>query len=262
MIEELALIAHPQPRHGEVEPPEAFAEASEAAAEARVKYAENLRAMVEDTEEDPLLVELRSAAGRRDGADKHVRALLAYGRHCTGGQRSGYSWETLAEAAGMTRMTATRAVTADDVADVRAAVAIPAAERWPQAVANLDVHRAHTELLAVATEHGITGPPTDLDADAERMWWLDTAERLGKDGDKRAEMRIVWATHRWHNAWLRAVYPRAGQYNRVARTLIDLVGELKHWDPARRHVDDEVDQLDTIIETLTAARDQIKGESA
>lgn len=122
MIDELALIAHPQPRPGEVNPPEAFDDAAEQIAHDREDYAANLRAMCDDTGEDPLLAELRNSAGRREAAESHIKALLAYGRHFTGGARPGYSWPVLAEAAGLDRKTAERRVSEDDVAAVRDAV--------------------------------------------------------------------------------------------------------------------------------------------
>lgn len=120
MIEDLALIAHPHPRPGEVDPPELFDDAAEQIAEQRREYAENLRAMCDDLGEDPLLAELRATAGRQRSAEAHQRALLAYGRHFTGSPaRPGYSWPMLAEAAGLDRKTAERRVNADDVAAVR-----------------------------------------------------------------------------------------------------------------------------------------------
>lgn len=125
IIEDLALIAYPHPRHGEVDPPEAFDDAAEQIAQHRAEYAENLRAMCDDTDEDPLLAELRNVAGRRDSAEAHIKALMAYGRHFTGGARPGYSWPVLAEAAGLDRKTAERRVSAEDVAAVRAAVETP-----------------------------------------------------------------------------------------------------------------------------------------
>lgn len=122
IIEDLALIAYPHPRHGEVEPPEAFEDAAEQIAHDREDYAQNLRAMCDDTDEDPLLTELRNIAGRRDSAEARIKALLAFGRHCTGGARPGYSWPVLAEAAGLDRKTAERRVSDSDIAAVRALV--------------------------------------------------------------------------------------------------------------------------------------------
>ena len=122
LIDDLAHIAHPRPRPGEVDPPEAFDDAAEQIAHGRADYAENLRAMCDDTDEDPLLAELRGLARRREAIEAHVKALLAYGRHCTGGNRPGYSWPVLAAAAGLDRKTAERRVSDADVAAVCAAI--------------------------------------------------------------------------------------------------------------------------------------------
>lgn len=122
MIEDLALIAHPRPRQGEVQPPEAFGDAAEQIALDREDYEQNLRAFHDGTDEDPLLAELGHVAGRRDAAEIQIRTLLAYGRHFTGGTRPGYSWPVLAEAAGLDRKTAERRVSEADIAAVRRAV--------------------------------------------------------------------------------------------------------------------------------------------
>lgn len=114
VIDDLARIAFPHPVPGGVEPPDAFDDVAAEFVSRRADYAENLRTMLEATDEDPLLSELRSAATRRDDGQAHVRTLLAYGRHCTGA-RPDYTWETLAEAAGLPYSTARRTVTEHDV---------------------------------------------------------------------------------------------------------------------------------------------------
>ncbi len=121
LIEDLALIAHPAPRAGEVDPSEAYDDARDQMADRREAYAENLRAMIDDIDEDPLLAELRAAAGRRDDGEGHVRALLTYARRFTG-SRPDYTWETLAAAAGLPYSTARRAVGEQDVAALHAAL--------------------------------------------------------------------------------------------------------------------------------------------
>lgn len=121
MIEDLALIAHPDPSRGEVEPPEAFHEVRVQSAEQRRAYAENLRTMLDSTGEDPLLAALRSAAARRDAAETQVRALLAYGRQFTG-TRPDYTWQVLGEAAGLPYSTARRTVGEQEIETVRTAL--------------------------------------------------------------------------------------------------------------------------------------------
>ena len=121
MIEALALIAHPAPRSGEVDPPEEAAQVREQVRQDRVAYAENLRTMLDATDEDPLLAELRHAAERRDSAEAHVRSLLAYARRFTGA-RPDYTWESLAEAARLPYSTARRAVGEREVEMVCAAL--------------------------------------------------------------------------------------------------------------------------------------------
>ena len=260
LIEDLALIAYPEPRYGEVEPPEAFDDAREDIAARRHDYAANLRAMVEATEQDPLLVEVRAAAGRRDKAAEHLRCLLAYARYRTGA-RSDYSWQQLGEAAGLTYSTARRTVTADDVERVTEILDTPE-RRWPEAMVNLEVHRAYHELRALVPD----APPAGLDADAEYRWWLDVAETAADRSDHKLSRQLASAAGRWHTRWLRAVYPRAHAYRRLSAQLSDLAAAVHHHDPRQRHVPDEVDQLTAIIDELTGVaaglRDHARAQRA
>ena len=251
LIEDLALIAHPEPRYGEVDPPEAFDDARDDIAARRDAYAENLRGVVEATDEDPLLVEVRAAASRRDQAVEHLRCLLAYARYRTG-VRSDYSWERLGEAAGMPYSTVRRTVSAEDVARVAEILDNPA-RRWPAAVVNLEVHRAYAELRALlsADGPGVAGPPAGLDADAEYRWWLDTAQAAVERGDDTLSRRLASAAGRWHTRWLRAVYPHAQVYRRLGAQLRDLADTVHHHDPTQRHVPDEAGQLTAILDELT-----------
>lgn len=121
MIDILALIAHPEPRPGETDPPELLDDAREECAQRRAAYADNLRAMIDDTGDDPLLAELRAAAARRDHAESHVRALLAYGRFFTG-TRPDYTWESLGAAAGLPYSTTRRAIGDQDIAALQRAL--------------------------------------------------------------------------------------------------------------------------------------------
>lgn len=114
VFEDLARIAYPAPRPDEVDPPEAFDDVAAEVAHRREDYAENLRTRAEATDTDPLLAELQGAAQRRDDGAAHVRSLLAYGRHYTG-SRPDYTWEALAEAAGLPYSTARRMVTSHAV---------------------------------------------------------------------------------------------------------------------------------------------------
>jgi hypothetical protein len=211
--------------------------------------------MVADTGEDPLLVALRTTATTRDDAEDLVRRLIAYGRHFTG-QRPDYTWESLAEAGGLTYSTARRTVTQDDVDQVKTALDNPR-YRWPAAVANLDVHRAH----AVLDEFGFTDAPRDLDADAEFWWWKDKVHVLRRDTRSKADTELMekvqHAAQHWRTTWLNAIYPRAQHYRRLATQLGELADAQHHIDPSQRHVPDEADQLTTIIEKLTDLRDQI-----
>ncbi len=121
-INDIARIAHPHPREGEVTPAEFFDDAAIQAQEQREDYAENLQAMVEATDEDALLAALSTAADQRKQAERLVRLLLTYGRHFTGGTQPGYSWHTLAKAADLPYATARRQVAEDDIAAVREAL--------------------------------------------------------------------------------------------------------------------------------------------
>ncbi|PRY35089.1 hypothetical protein [Umezawaea tangerina] len=117
-IDDLALLVHPVPLPGEVDPPELLDDARDDIADRRREYADNLRAMTDDTGEDSLLVVLRAAARHRDVNDRRIRDLLAYGRHCTG-TRPDYTWDALAAAAGMPYSTVRKAIDPDDVDRVR-----------------------------------------------------------------------------------------------------------------------------------------------
>ncbi|MCA1194906.1 hypothetical protein [Saccharopolyspora sp. 6V] len=119
LIDDLALIAYPPPRPGEVTPPEAFHEAAEQADEERRNWTENLTAVCDETGEDPLLVAVETAASERDQAQLLIRQLVAYGRHVATSRRPAAA---LAEAAGMDRKTLERHVTDADVAAVRSLI--------------------------------------------------------------------------------------------------------------------------------------------
>ncbi len=219
----------------------------------RQQYAAELEAAVAATGEDPLLIALRTNAATRDGADALIRQLIAYGRHFTG-QRPDYTWEVLAEAGGLTYSTARRAVTQGDIDQVKVSLADP--RRWPAAVANLQVHRAHAALEAF----GLSDPPQGLDADAEYTWWQAEVERL-RASDARAERDkapdVYLAVVRWRQAWLDAIYPRAQHYRRIGTRLQELAKIQHDDDPVKRHVPDEAEQLADMIDTLTELRDQL-----
>jgi hypothetical protein len=249
LIDELALIAVPGPRHGEIEPPENFAAAYAESDRQRQDYTQALRKLVAETGEDPLLAALRTAAARRDVAERQVKALISYGRHCTGA-RPDYTWEALAAAAGLPYSTARKAITQADVDAMRAALDTPA-QRWPTAVASLEVHRAYSELRA----HGVDGVPEDLDPDTERTWWLDKADEV-HDTDPSLSRRISWAAHHWHNRWLRVAHPRGTHYTDIGQRLREMGAAVYHWDPAQRDIPDEADELTAIIDQLTELRDQ------
>ncbi|MDI2029103.1 hypothetical protein QFW96_10810 [Saccharopolyspora sp. TS4A08] len=129
-INDIARIAHPHPREGEVTPTEFFDDAAIEAQERREDYAENLQALVDATDDDELLAALSTAADQRQQAERLIRELLAYGRHFTGGTQPGYSWHTLAKAADLSYATARRQVSDDDIAAVREALGLsPAPEQ-------------------------------------------------------------------------------------------------------------------------------------
>src|ERR1700754_4082980 len=244
LIADLAAIAHPEPRHGEVDPPEASQRARQ-----RQKYAANLKLVVADTGEDPLLAALRFTASSRDCAEDLVRRLIAYGRHFTG-QRPDYTWETLAEASGLTYSTARRTVTQGDIDHVKTALDNPRPP-WHAAVANPDVHRAHVAL----EEFRFTDAPRDLDADAEFLWWRSKVHALRTHAAKTRRQagtdlaqQVENAVQHWRTSCLNANYPRAQHYRRLATQLIELAESQHQDDPGRRHVPDEADQLTAIIE--------------
>lgn len=128
-IDDIATVTHPAPRPGDVEPAEMLPDVAAEITSARDDYAEQLQTAVEATNDDPLLLALSSAARARAEADRQIRRLLAYGRHCTGGQRAGYSWQSLAEAAELPYATARRWVDGAVVNQVRADLG------WPPAIA-------------------------------------------------------------------------------------------------------------------------------
>lgn len=255
LIAELASIAHPAPRHGEVDPPEQFEEVTRQRARQRQDYAAAVRATFDATGEDPLLAALRAAASTRDDAADLLRRLIAYGRHFTG-QRPDYTWENLAEAGGLTYSTARRTVTQDDVDQVKTALDNPR-YRWPSAVANLDVHRAH----AVLDGFAIADAPRDLEADAEFLWWKGKVHALRRDARSKADTvlmeKVQDAVQHWRTTWLNAIYPRAQHYRRLSTQLGELADTQHHEDPSQRYVPNEADQLTAIIEKLTDLRDQL-----
>ncbi|TWF94985.1 hypothetical protein [Saccharopolyspora dendranthemae] len=124
-INDIARIAHPHPREGEVKPAEFFDDAVVEAQERREDYAENLQVVVDATDDDELLAALSAAAGQRKQAEQLIRKLLTYGRHFTGGTQPGYSWQTLANAADLSYATARRQVSEDDIAVVRESLSLP-----------------------------------------------------------------------------------------------------------------------------------------
>jgi hypothetical protein len=99
----------------------AFPEAFDVVDNARERcqaYADNLRAQVDDTNKDPCSPRCRSVVGQRGRAERHLKALIAYGRHGTGA-RPDFTWEALAQAAGLPYSTARKAIDHTDVEQVR-----------------------------------------------------------------------------------------------------------------------------------------------
>jgi hypothetical protein len=69
---------------------------------------------LENTDDDPLLNQLRAIRSRIDAETATMRRLLAYGRECA--QPRPYTLQALADAAGFTPSGITTAYSADDVA--------------------------------------------------------------------------------------------------------------------------------------------------
>ncbi|MEU6655743.1 hypothetical protein ABZ904_41870 [Streptomyces sp. NPDC046900] len=100
LIGDIAAIREPLPEPGSVTPEDAYADAHEQAWKARVEYAANLQAQCDGLKEDPLLLAIKDARGRKEAADREIRLLLAYGREFHGDRA--YKLEPLAEASGLT----------------------------------------------------------------------------------------------------------------------------------------------------------------
>lgn len=119
LIDDLTWLEHPQATPQNVDPPELADDAESDQADRREDLAHRLQAAWDGGDIDPLLGQLQAARAARDAADRKIRLLMAYGREFTG-TRPDYTWESLAEAAGMPYSTARNAFDEDDISTVAA----------------------------------------------------------------------------------------------------------------------------------------------